>query len=219
MAKRSKYNISGADKKGQPIRYTIVRYLTSKGLRKDSVGVWQLTYKDIANIEEGNANYLFASDINFYGRIYQTIWEIDLYLKDGNPQSHSVAQRLEFLKAAMHIVAKHPVIGVGTGDLPSQYKQAYKEINSKLEFKLRYRAHNQYVTIMVTFGAIGFLYLMFAMFYAWGKQLKSQGFFMVLYGTVVFMSMLNEDTLETQAGVTLFTYFFLVFSQFHPKKI
>ncbi|NJO70068.1 MAG: hypothetical protein HC830_13000 [Bacteroidetes bacterium] len=50
---RSRLNFKGTDLKGQELRYTLIRYLTSKGLRKDAAGITSLSDEDIANIEKG----------------------------------------------------------------------------------------------------------------------------------------------------------------------
>ena len=55
--KKSKVYVDGPDKKGNNLRYTLLRYMASKGLRKDSAGIVSLSPQDIANIECGNTNY------------------------------------------------------------------------------------------------------------------------------------------------------------------
>ena len=47
--------------RGQDLQYTMFRYLTSKGLRKDSVGVSKLTILDVKNIEHGITNYKYVT--------------------------------------------------------------------------------------------------------------------------------------------------------------
>lgn len=44
------------DLKGQYIRYTIIRYLTSKNYSKDATGINRLKKGDIENIEKGIAS-------------------------------------------------------------------------------------------------------------------------------------------------------------------
>ncbi|MGC9341653.1 MAG: hypothetical protein ACP5E3_03045, partial [Bacteroidales bacterium] len=81
----SEFKYDSLDKKGQEIKYTLIRYLTSKGLRKDARGVKQLTEEDIAAIENGKANYIFNQKYSLYPRVYEVIWEIDGYLRGGDP--------------------------------------------------------------------------------------------------------------------------------------
>ena len=50
------------DRRGQPVSLTIRRYLTSKGLRKDSPALSKLNPADIQRIENGLANYRFREN-------------------------------------------------------------------------------------------------------------------------------------------------------------
>jgi len=45
------------DYKGNQLCFTLIRYLASKGLTRDSVGVNQLSDEDVKNVENGFANY------------------------------------------------------------------------------------------------------------------------------------------------------------------
>ena len=63
--KISKITFLDEDKKGQKIQHTLLRYLTSKGFRKDSVGISKLSSQDIRNIENGMANYIYEKK-SFY---------------------------------------------------------------------------------------------------------------------------------------------------------
>ena len=74
---RSKMNLSKTDEKGQSLLHTLIRYLSSKGLRKDAEGVAALSDEDIINIENGKTNYRFAGHRSLNQRIYNIIWQID----------------------------------------------------------------------------------------------------------------------------------------------
>ena len=113
----SNYDYDGTDKRGQEIKYTLIRFLSSKGLRKDDKGLRKLTEKDITAIENGHTNYIFLNPYSLYPRIYEIIWEIDQYLKGKEPGDHSVSQRILYFKAAFSVFLKFPVFGSGTGDV------------------------------------------------------------------------------------------------------
>ncbi|MFW5645574.1 MAG: O-antigen ligase family protein, partial [Bacteroidota bacterium] len=154
---RSDIPYDSLDNKGQEIKYTLIRYLTSKGLKKDRDGVMALSSEDIRAIENGKANYIFTDRYPLYPRIYEVIWEIDGYLRGGDPSGHSVAQRIAYLNAAWFIFKNNPVIGVGTGDVKYSFDQYYEQVESNLDKNYRRRAHNQYVTFFITFGMVGFV--------------------------------------------------------------
>jgi len=219
--KRSKYCYSGKDQNGQDIQYTLTRFLTSKGYRKDADGVKNLTDDDVRAIEQGNANYKFAGSFSIRYRIYQTIWEYETYKESGDPNNLSVMQRLEFWKASIGIIKKNWLIGVGTGDLPSAFKVQYITMKSLLDPKQRWRSHNQYLSMMVAFGVLGFFWFMIFLFYPAFKSGKIRTYFYFAFLIIALLSMLSEDTIETQAGVTFFAFFnsFFLFAEGNKSGI
>ncbi len=210
--KISKYKYWKKDKTGQNVvRYTLLRYLTSKGLRKDAEGVASLTIKDIRNIENGVANYIFADKYSVDAIIYKLIWEMDVYLKTNNPNNNSLTQRIEYLKAAKEIIKDNFWFGTGTGDPKTEFKKQYVKMQSKLDEKNRRRAHNQYVTFLLTFGIFGFMLTMIALFAPYFLHKDKHHILFSVFMLIVLFSMLNEDTLETQPGISFFTYFYCLF--------
>jgi len=207
----SALDYDGPDRKGQELRYTLIRYMTSLGLRKDAYGVSQLKPEDISLIENGYANCIYKNPKKFSVRIYETIWEIDQYRKGANPSGHSVTQRLEYLKTGWAIFADHPLFGVGTGDVQAAFDQKYVELNSPLEMDWRRRAHNQFLTFMIAFGIAGFLLLIGAVVVPVLLEKRKNPYFIMMFLLVALLSMLNEDTLETQAGVAFFAVFYCLF--------
>lgn len=215
--KRSKIYYDSLDNAGHNIKFTLIRYLTSKGLRKDSAGIAQLSEQDVLNIENSIANYRFYNKFNFNNRIYKIIWQFDIYLKGGNPAGHSVTQRFEFLKNAFNLIKKNPLLGVGTGDIKKQIQQQYDEDNSMLKAGYRKNPHNQYVTLTVTFGLIGALWIVFALIFPFVKNKKFKEFLPTVFFLITLLSMLNEDPWEMQVSVTFFAVFFTLLI-LQPKK-
>ncbi len=203
---RSAYAYMGKDKSNQELRFTLIRYLTSKGLRKDRDGVMQLSETDIQNIEKGIANVHYAEGFGVKARLYKILFEYHNYVQTGNPSGFSVMQRIEFWKAAVHIIKQHPWFGVGTGDVNIAFAQAYEQTNSQLRPEFRYRSHNQYLSIMVALGGIGFLIMLFSFVYPWIDSNNRHFFYMVFF-IILLLSMLTEDTLESQAGLTFYAFF------------
>ncbi|MBI5218826.1 MAG: O-antigen ligase family protein [Bacteroidia bacterium] len=208
--KSSHINYDDMDARGQPVKYTLFRYLASKGLRKDAEAFRQLSNEDISRIESGIANAKYFGN-NFAAKRYELIWQIDCYLKGGNPGGHSVTQRMEYLKAGIGIIKKNFWFGIGTGDLNIEFAKQYKKMNSPLQKEFRFRAHNQFVTFFLTFGIIGFLWIMFSMIAPVFIEKAYKSYIFLMFFIVALVSMLNEDTLESQPGVTFFLFFYILF--------
>jgi len=219
--KRSTIPLDSLDNSGHYIRYTLLRYLSSKGLRKDAEAIQGLTDDEIRHIENGVANINELSETNIQNRLRTIVWEMKLYEQTGYMSGHSVAQRIEFWRAGLRIIQKNFWIGTGTGDIKKAYADEYIEMDSKLEPQFRWRAHNQYLAIFAALGFFGWLWFMFALIYP-GYHLKMYNdYFYLVFFLILTLSMLSEDTIENQAGVTFFTFFtaFFLFARHHKMTM
>ncbi len=215
--KRASIDFHGLDLKDQFLSHTITRYLSSKGLKKDSTSISKLSQAEIDAIEKGIANVYYLNHSAIKNRIHKTIYEIDNYKKTGNANGFSIAMRLEYWKTAFKIINKNPILGVGTGDIKDAFQEQYAVDDSVLEDQYRKRSHNQYITIAATFGIVGFivfiLILFIPLFYL--KEFRSV---YICFFTIALLSFITEDTLETQAGVTLFAFFNCILLLNQSKK-
>lgn len=209
--KRSALPFDGLDKKGNYIRYTILRYLASKGLNKDSAAIASLNPTDIKQIEYGFSNYKYSANDGLKPRWREMVWEYNMYKRGENPSGHTLTMRLEFWKTACYLIRQFPLLGVGTGDVQDAFNIAYQETNSILDPVWRLRCHNQYLAISVAFGIIGFVLFLFYLSYpAWALRKTLHPLFWAFF-SIALLSFITEDTLETQAGVSFFGFFYTFF--------
>jgi hypothetical protein len=208
--KRSQLKYRGADKKGNPIRLTILRYLASKGLNKDSMAISKQTAADIALIENGTPNFLYTNKSGMENRVYELIYEYESYKKGNNPTGHSFQMRLEFWRVGFDIVKRRWLYGVGTGDVQRVYDNQYHLSGSKLRSEWRKRSHNQFLAITIAFGVTGLIVFLLYLFYP-AIAIRTKHYLFSGFFIICILSMINEDTLETQAGVTFFGLFYNLF--------
>lgn len=208
---RSQVDIQADTYDGERILPTLSRYLTSKGLRKDAQGVAALTDEDIRNIEQGVANYNNWRHHGLRARLSVAIYEINRYRRNHDPNGGSLSQRLEYTKASFYLIRQHPLLGVGTGDLPMAFSQAYDELQSPLVPQYRHRAHNQYLAIMVGFGAVGLLLFLFVLLFPYLSSRTNRTYLYTIFLCIILLSMFPEDTIETQAGATFYAFFNALF--------
>ena len=217
-SQRSGMAFEGTTENGENLEATLARYLTSKDLRKDAQGVMALTDEDIRNVEKGVANYNNWRHPGLRARLSATLFEYNLYRRYDNPNGGSLAQRIEFTRASFHIIGQHPWFGVGTGDVPQAFAQTYDEIQSPLKEEFRFRAHNQYLAIAVAFGLVGLAFFLLVLLYPWCASRKNHTYLYMVFLTIMLLSMFPEDTLETQAGATLFAFFMSLLLFAAPQK-
>lgn len=215
---RSNVPFDSLDLKGNEVKWTLIRYLTSIGERKDAQGMKSLADADIENIEGGipSANYQKKSGLD--KRLDKVFFELDNYRNGGSPNGHSVFQRLEFWRTGWALFENNFWYGVGTGDLKSKFKEQYEIEGSRLDEKNRLRAHNQYLTMFITYGVVGGLLFMAFLLYPLYKSHIRRNRIFLSFLLIFLLSFLTEDTLETQVGVTFFALFHPFILRFIPFK-
>ncbi len=208
---RSEIKYLQKDNKQQTIKYTLIRYLNSKGFRKDYDGVMSLSEEDVKNIENGIANAEYANPLSVKKRLYKVFYGFSSYTERNNPNRSSLMQRIEYWKTSLKIIGDQPVFGVGTGDMDHAFHAKYEEMKTPLKQEWRRRSHNQYLAIMVAFGVFGLLWFLTGLLLpAYINGAIRQPLF-IIFLFIGMLSMLWEDTLESQAGLTFFILLYCVF--------
>ncbi|MDC0338778.1 O-antigen ligase family protein, partial [Flavobacteriales bacterium] len=149
-------------------------------------------------------------------RLHQIFFEFENKESGFSSNGHSITQRLNFSYTGILIAKENFLLGVGTGDVPDAFDAKHIELNSRLATENRKRGHNQFLTLFIAFGIVGFLIWIISFTYPILKTAKDR----YVYGAFLVISLisfLGDDTLETQAGVTLFAFFnsFFLFHSLH----
>ena len=175
--------------KGYPLRPCLVRFLTSKGFTKDSIGMSQLSKQDILAIERGVANYKFLEGKGIETRIRKTLWEIRKWKDGWSDHESSVTMRFFIWGTAKKIIKENLWTGVGVGDVEDALKKEYvKERNVDL-IKIK-RTHNQYLSIAMASGFIGLMIFVFLFIYPFTSYQGPYKYLYTIIGVILFMSML-----------------------------
>jgi hypothetical protein len=216
----SKIRYDSFDHKGQSVSYTLRRYLTSKGLRKDSAALRQLNSQDIQYIENGLTNYRFIEKPDVFQRLYETLWEIHVLSQTGYVQRHSLGQRLAFLRISRNILKKNMWSGLGTGDVyDAMLKSAQADLIA-IDPAWKGKPHNQFVFYLLSFGVPGFLVLLFCFIYPVYARKATRIFLFNIFIGITGLSMIALDTLESYDSVVFFSFFYslFVFGVTAPEK-
>jgi O-antigen ligase len=189
----------------------LIRYLASKGLKKDSVGVWSLSKNDIKNIHNNITNYEMPEWSYFHKRIYEWVNEYDEFKNNRTVNGHSLIMRLYFWKAAIHVIKNNVLFGIGSGDVQKQLNKTYRETNTPLSEEWFKRPHNQFLTIGVALGIFGMIIFILSLVL---PIIFLRKYLHVLYWPFILLAIISfliEDTLETQAGLTFYAFFNAMF--------
>ncbi|MBQ6068215.1 MAG: O-antigen ligase family protein [Bacteroidales bacterium] len=214
-AKISSYPIDSITPVGYPVYPALLRYLGGMGVTKDSAGMSHLTPADVDAIEKGIANPVYLQ----YGlrkMFYVLFYEYENYRCYHSVSNFSVLQRLDLWEAGWRVFLRHPLLGVGTGDVVDECHQQMHDSGSPLA-DTQLHTHNQYLNFLVAFGLLGFLAIAYFFISAIVIGLKKEkgnrklaapsslyapsGVLFVAFLCILLISFISEDTLETLAGI------------------
>lgn len=216
-SKRSKIHFDSLDHAQNEIRYTAYRFLTSKGLKKDSSGLAEISDTEINGIENGIPNYLYLKWPSIMVRIHQSLWELQRYYLSGDPRGHTMSQRLELWKAGWVAFLEKPILGWGTGDLPEAMEFGLEKIDSRMETFMK--PHNQILYLLLMTGLTGtFMILLLLVSYiirsAACRNLEMK-IALILFGVTMF----SHTILDYQMSLSLFLFCLLYFGEIIKIKI
>ena len=187
------------------VQPTLVRYLNSKHLRKDADGVAQLTEKDIENVEHLIANVDYTQFIGIKRALYPTFFSVSLYNRTHQVHNSSLLQRFALWHSAVLVISEHWGTGVGIGDHKAVLNEKLQSVSPDVPLDMG--AHNQFLTLWIMGGVllpIGFLFVLFVPFIIRKRPVEV---LYLLFFIMIFLSCFAEDTIETQAGITFYTFF------------
>ena len=198
------YDTLGPD--GYTLQSTLIRYLNALGLPKDSLGVSQLSSKQMEHIVQGVANPVYARHNPVRKMVYVMLFEYEYYRHTNAVSGFTMLQRFDLWEATLAIVGQHPWLGVGIGDLLTELHAELSRRHSDLAPTSKY-PHNQYLTLLSTFGCMGCTVLLIFCAIAIVCERRRLNALMLSWMLLVMISFLTEDTLNTTTGMLLCTYF------------
>ena len=203
-ARKSAMPLDSEVEGGYRLESTLVRYLNALGLPKDSLGVSHLTPTQVADIEHGVANPVYSSNNPLRKMICVMLFEYESFLKTDNVKDFTMLERFELWGATLKVVEQYPWLGAGTGDVVNDMHAC---LSAKSEIAdTNKTTHNQYLTLLASFGVVGFAIILFFFLRAC-RGLRRQPLFLLAWLFTILISFLTEDTLNTLMGILFCTWF------------
>jgi O-antigen ligase len=122
-----------------------------------------------------------------------------------NMESNS--ERLDVWKAGIEVIRKHPVFGVGTGDVKDALLSEYLKENKLFVYNMRLNALNQFFQTYIALGILGALLLIFMLVLPGWLAIRRIHFIYFSFLAVFTLNILVESMLEVQAGVVYYAFF------------
>lgn len=146
----------------------------------------------------------YSSSSLFQYRVNLALKEVGTFKENPNT---SVGLRLTFLFNSIEIIKENPILGVGTGDFPDEYKKISQKNTPTA--RLTVNPHNMYTLVAVQTGILGLITL-FSIFYmqikaAFQKNEYSQ--IKIALPLFFLVIMLSDSYLLGHYTTLLFVYF------------
>lgn len=181
----------------------LIRYLSSRGLSKDSIGVSKLSSMEVSAIQNGTTNVYYINRNPLFKRIHVAFMEVRDAYELKRYSGSSIASRFVYVTTGYQIFKDNFWFGVGTGDVKDAFLEQYKK-TKLLQDGCDKKSHNQYVTTALSLGIVGIFLFIGILFLLIKNYSGPMNYLFILGQIIVLLSMLWEDTLETQAGVAVF---------------
>lgn len=133
----------------------------------------------------------------------------ELFHRDPTQDSgdYSDEGRLTSLRLGVAVWRDHPLLGVGPGNLRQEMDARYAAVLPGVEGK---RPHNQFVSALAGSGLPGGIVTLAAFVALGWAGIRNRDPIYLAVWTLLFLSCMVENTLETSAGVSMFCLFLLV---------
>ena len=124
--------------------------------------------------------------------------------------NESTNERIVIWRSSIHIIKENLFFGVGTGDVKDELINNYKKINFRLGVERKFNAHNQFIETTIGLGLIGLISLLLIFLTLTKLGIQESDILKIGFVVILFINLLFESVLNTQAGVLFFTFFYSV---------
>jgi O-antigen ligase len=150
---------------------------------------------------------LFQSTPSFREKIYYGIYSINEYRQGNETADYSDIGRIISYKLASKIIVKHPLIGIGAGDVREEMKKQYELFSPDTKPEQMIVPHNQIMEVTLVGGIVTLTPFLIWLLYPIKKMNRSRGSFYIMANWFgLFLCIMVEAMLEMQFGV--FVYLF-----------
>lgn len=147
----------------------------------------------------------FKSRINYM----KYDWE---EFKSGNYGHNSDSRRLLSLKIGWQLIKEKPIIGFGPNKINQAVEQYYTDYFPEIEPHNRKLPHNQILFTWLELGIFSVTALLLVFFVPIFYYPFKENFLLYAIIIIIFTSLIFDNTLETQLGMTFFAVFFSILS-------
>lgn len=147
---------------------------------------------------------------SFQNRINYMLYDFE-QLKSGEIGHNSDSRRIVSLQIGLQLFQENTLSGTGAGNIQKKVNETYESLFPSMEAQNRKLPHNQFLYTLVELGVFGGVFLLFAFFTPFFfTKFSTQPLYFIL-AFIVLISMLVDNTLESQIGIVFYALFSSLF--------
>ena len=139
-------------------------------------------------------------------------------LTSGSGKYSSTQTRLDVWNVTAEVIAEHPILGVGTGDVRDELRMKYMENEYFMYAERGYDSHQEFLQTWAALGLLGVLLLLSLFYFLFHRAKQTRHFLLTIFTILFLLFGLVESMLERQAGVVFFVFFGLLLHSYSPLK-
>ncbi|MDB2612281.1 O-antigen ligase family protein [Flavobacteriaceae bacterium] len=132
-------------------------------------------------------------------------------LEIGKDKNSSSGLRLQIYECSIQQIVRSPIFGYGWGDVKTVLNDCYTENKSLVLLENNYNSHNQYLSVLLSTGILGFVAFMYYFFYILKISNKRDSQLLFLLTLYFCLNMLTENVLEREDGVIIIALLINIF--------
>ncbi len=113
--------------------------------------------------------------------------------------------------AALRVIERAPVFGYGSGSEAEVLGDEYFSRKLYHSYLNRLNAHNQYLSFMIKFGAIGLILYLLVLGYGFRKAIIQKNLYFFSFMLLITIISLSENILDVNKGIFFYSSLFSVF--------
>jgi Lipid A core - O-antigen ligase and related enzymes len=150
-------------------------------------------------------------------KLKYTLYDWHLYKHNSELKNISDGKRFIVYDAALQLIKKNPIIGVGIGDVKIEMNKTYKAHYEALS-DIYLDTHNQWLHSWVAAGLIGFIAICCVVFLPFYYSKMYNDTMCISFLVLMCFSFLFESTLETQLGTTIYLSLYVILMQINQRN-
>ncbi len=132
------------------------------------------------------------------------------FYKFDKKEYNSATVRIPLWINAAQVIDDNKLLGVGTGDIKEELDSVYRKNKFAYAEASHFSPHNQILHTGIILGFVGITMLLSMLLIPLYYSIRYKSYLLMCFIIIFFFNMMTESILERQAGIILFSFFYVI---------